>query len=98
MANQTSRLHAARPDYAILVAAIAVVVIGLIFFYSSSFAIGLAAFDDANYFLVRQMASAMIGLAVMFILMRFDYRYLRFGSPALMLAAVLTLAAVLFVG
>jgi cell division protein FtsW len=96
--NQTSRLHAARPDYAVLITTLALVVIGLIFVYSSSFAIGLAAFDDANYFLVRQMASALIGLAVMFALMRFDYRYLRFASPALMLAAVLALAAVLFVG
>jgi cell division protein FtsW len=98
MASQTSRLHAARPDYAILVTSLALVVIGLIFVYSSSFAIALAAFDDANYFLVRQTASALIGLAIMFGLMRFDYRYLRFVSPALMLAAVLSLAAVLVIG
>src|SRR5690242_12807373 len=98
MANQTSRLHAGRPDYAILVSALALVVIGLIFVYSSSFAIALAAYDNVNYFLIRQAASAILGLAVMFALMRFDYRYLRFASPMLMLAAVLSLAAVLVLG
>lgn len=98
MTNQTSRLHAARPDYAILATSVALVVIGLIFVYSASFAIALAAYDDVNYFLIRQAASAVIGLVVMFALIRFDYRYLRFASPALMLAAILSLAAVLVVG
>jgi cell division protein FtsW len=96
--NQTSRLRAGRPDYAILVTAMALVVIGLIFVYSSSFAIALAAFDDANYFLVRQMGAALIGLALMFGLMRFDYRHLRLISPVLMLAAVISLALVLVIG
>ncbi|MPZ49931.1 MAG: putative lipid II flippase FtsW [Dehalococcoidia bacterium] len=97
-AHQTSRLRPGRPDYAILATTLALVVIGLIFVYSASFAIALDAFDDANYFLIRQMASALIGLAVMFFLMRIDYRLLRLASPALMLFAVLSLAAVLFVG
>ncbi len=96
--RQTSRLYAGRPDYAILVTTLALVVIGLIFVYSSSFAIGLAEYNNANYFMVRQVASAMIGLVVMFGLMRFDYRYLRFASPLLMLVAVLSLCAVLFIG
>jgi cell division protein FtsW len=97
-AAQTSRLRPGRPDYTILVTAMALVVIGLIFVYSSSFAIALAAYDDANYFLVRQTAAALIGLVAMFGLMRFDYRHLRLFSPLLMLGAVLGLTAVLFVG
>ncbi len=94
----TSRLRAARPDYAILATALGLVVIGLIFVYSASFAVALAAYDDVNYFILRQAISAVIGLGAMITLMRFDYRYLRYASPALMLAAVLGLAAVLFVG
>ena len=98
MNSETSRVRAGRPDYAILATAVALVVIGLIFVYSSSFAIALAAYDDVNYFLVRQVGAALIGLALMFALMRFNYHYLRFVSPLLMLVAVLGLAAVLFVG
>jgi cell division protein FtsW len=96
--NQTSRLRGGRPDYTILVTSLALVVIGLIFVYSSSFAIALAHFGDVKYFLERQAASALLGLVAMFVLMRFDYRYLRGVSPMIMLAAVLGLAAVLFVG
>ena len=92
------RLRPGRPDYAILVTALALVFIGLIFVYSSSFAIALADYDDVNYFLFRQFGAAMIGLIAMFGLMRFDYRKLRLFSPLLMLLAVLSLVAVLAVG
>ena len=98
MNHPASRLRPGRPDYAILVAALALVVIGLIFTYSASFAVGLAHYGDANYFLLRQTAATLIGLVLMFGLMRFDYRYLRLVSPLLMLLAVVSLTAVLFVG
>lgn len=98
MTRQTSRLQASRPDYSILVSSLALVVIGLIFVYSASFAIALAHYDDVNYFLFRQVGGALIGLLAMFFFMRFDYRHLRGLSPAFMLLAVLLLAAVLVVG
>jgi cell division protein FtsW len=98
MQNVTSRLRAGRPDYAILVTTLVLVVLGLVFVYSSSFAIALAAYDNVSYFLVRQTGAALVGLVLMFGLARFDYRLLRYASPALMLAAVLSLAAVLVVG
>jgi cell division protein FtsW len=98
MSNGNFRLRAGRPDYAILVVALALVVIGLIFVYSASFAIALNAYDNVNYFLLRQLGAALLGLIAMFTLMRFDYRKLRVLSPVLMLAAVLSLAAVLVLG
>jgi cell division protein FtsW len=92
------RLRPGRPDYAILVTALALVVVGLIFVYSSSFAIALADYNNVNYFLFRQLGSALIGLVAMFVMMRFDYRKLRLFSPLLMLIAVLSLVAVLAIG
>lgn len=92
------RLRPGRPDYAILVTALALVVVGLIFVYSSSFAIALAEHDDINYFLYRQLGAALIGLIAMFGLMRLDYRKLRLVSPMIMLIAVLSLTAVLVIG
>ncbi len=92
------RLKPGRPDYAILVTTLALVVIGLIFVYSSSFAIALAEYDDVNYFLFRQLGASLIGLVAMFGLMRLDYRRLRLFSPLLMLLAVLSLVAVLAIG
>lgn len=98
MTNQTSRLHAGRPDYAIAAAALALVVIGLIFVYSASFAVGIEEFNNANYFMVRQLAATLVGLVLMYGMMRFDYHRLRAISPVFMLAAVLTLALVLVIG
>ena len=92
------RLRAGKPDYAILLTALALVVVGLIFVYSASFAIALAEYGNVNYFIFRQAGSAVMGLVGMFVLMRFDYRRLRMLSPLLMLVAVLSLAAVLVVG
>src|SRR5438477_8450750 len=97
-AAATSRLHAGKPDYAILVTATALVVVGLIFVYSASFSIALASYRNVDYFIVRQGVSAVIGFAAMIMLMRFDYRRLRVLSPALMLLSVLGLLAVLFIG
>jgi cell division protein FtsW len=96
--NATTRLHAGRPDYAILVTTVMLVVVGLVFVYSSSFVVALASYDNVSYFVVRQAGAALIGLVLMFGIARFDYRLLRYASPLLMLITVLSLAAVLFIG
>jgi cell division protein FtsW len=78
--------------------AMALVVIGVIFVYSSSFAIALAHFDDINYFFFRQIFAATLGLGALIFFMSVDYHRLRVFSPIIMLAAVVSLAAVLFIG
>ena len=92
--RESTRLRAGKPDYAILATTLTLVVIGLIFVYSSSFAIALQHFDNVNYFLIRQLAFALMGLMAMFFFMRFDYHRLRMLSPLIMLAAVVGLAVV----
>ena len=74
------------------------VVLGLLMVYSSSFAVGLLAYNNANYFVLRQAVWAAIGLGGMLVLMRMDYHWLRTISPLLMLAAIVTLVAVLVPG
>lgn len=74
------------------------VVLGLLMVYSSSFALGLAAFGDAYYFATRQALLAVAGVVMLIVLMRVDYRWLRNISPLLMLAAIIGLMAVLVPG
>ena len=74
------------------------VVLGLLIVYSSSFALGALAFDDANYFVTRQAVWAALGIGLMLTLMRLDYHWLRSVSPLLMLAAIVGLMAVLVPG
>ena len=92
------RLQAGKPDFTILAAALALAIIGLIFVYSSSFAIALGEFGDVNYFFFRQLGALFIGLILMVVAMNFDYHHLRVLSPLLMVAAVLSLMAVLAIG
>ena len=74
------------------------VVLGLLMVYSSSFAVGLLAYDNANYFVLRQALWAAIGIGGMLVLMRLDYHWLRTISPLLMLVAIVALVAVLVPG
>jgi cell division protein FtsW len=92
------RLQAGRPDNAILATTAALVVIGIIFVYSSSFAIALAEYGDVNYFLFRHLMAVVIGTALLVFFMSIDYHRLRVFSPIIMLMAVIALGAVLLVG
>ena len=93
-----SRMRAGSPDYLIAATVGVLVVLGVLVVYSSSFALGLLEFGDANYFVLRQVFFAALGGIAMYVLMRSDYRQLRIISPLLMLAAILGLFAVLMPG
>jgi cell division protein FtsW len=93
-----ARLKTSQPDYLIMGAVGVLVVLGIIAVYSSSFALGLLEFGDANYFVVRQAAFAVVGATIAWVLMKSDYRQLRVISPLLMLAAIVGLVAVLLPG
>ena len=97
-ATETTRLRAGKPDSFILSVVAILVVLGLITVYSASFAIGDLEFGNAYYFVARQAMWAVIGVGLMILLMRTDYRWLRTISPLLMLLALLGLAAVLVPG
>ena len=93
-----ARSAAHAPDYLLLTSVIVLCVFGLIAVYSSSYALGAAQFQDANYFIKRQMFSLLLGAIAMAIAMRFDYRLLMPLSPLIMLVALVGLAAVLVPG
>lgn len=93
-----TRLKTSGPDYMIVAAVAVLVTMGILAVYSSSFALGLLEFGDANYFVVRQVMFAVLGATAMWLLMKMDYRQLRWLSPLLMLAAIAGLVAVLLPG
>jgi cell division protein FtsW len=93
-----ARLKVGSPDYLIALTVGVLVVLGVLAVYSSSFALGLLEFGDANYFVVRQVFFSALGTMAMFALMKADYRQLRVVSPLLMLAAIIGLFAVLMPG
>jgi len=93
-----SRLRVGSPDYLIALAVGVLVLLGVLAVYSSSFALGILEYGDANYFVFRQVLFAGLGAMAMYTLMKTDYRQLRVISPLLMLAAIIGLFAVLVPG
>ncbi len=93
-----TRMKVGSPDYIIMLTVGVLVVLGILVVYSSSFALGLLEFGDANYFVFRQVFFALAGGAAVVVLMKSDYRQLRVLSPLLMLAAILGLVLVLVPG
>lgn len=98
MAIRSARVHAGSPDIWVMGAVGALLVVGLLVVYSASFTTGLLEFNDANYFIVRQVIWAALGLGAMVVLMRTDYHLLRILSPLLMFAALAALVLVLVPG
>ncbi len=93
-----ARVQSHAPDYGLLTATLVLLIVGLIFVYSSSYVMADVEFDDPNHFIKRQVLFAVLGLIGLVITMQFDYRHLRRLSPLIMLLALVALAVVLVPG
>jgi cell division protein FtsW len=74
------------------------VAFGLVMVYSASSARGLLAADDPAYYLKRQALYALVGIALLVLLARLDFRPLRKLGGPLLITSVILLVAVLLVG
>jgi cell division protein FtsW len=83
-----------QPDYAILVAVIALAAIGILMVYSSSAIRAYINQDDSLAIVGPQILWAAIGLVVMAVVMRLDYRILRLASVPGYIVAVALLVLV----
>ena len=97
-ADEAGRQIADSPDWPLIATIVALTLIGLIFVFSSSFAVGQQLYGDPRYFATRQLAGAGMGAIAFVVLALMDYRRLRALSPLIMALAVLGLLAVLIPG
>src|SRR5262249_21568842 len=84
-----------RGDRWLLVLPLALTAIGVIMVYSSSAILGITRFHDPNYFLLRQLARAAIGVAVLLIAARADLRRLESLAPIVLGSAIALLLLVI---
>jgi cell division protein FtsW len=89
---------AGKADPVLLIVVLALVCIGLVMVYSASSFSAARDFGDAAYYFQKQLLGAGLGVAVMFITMRIDYRVWRRFSLIGLAIALPLLALVLFVG
>ncbi len=92
------RRPASPPDWMLIVSVLALVFIGLIFVFSSSFAISQELHGNTHHFAVRQVIGAGIGVVAFFLLSRIDYRIWQRLSSLIIAFALVMLAAVLIPG
>jgi cell division protein FtsW len=86
------------PDYLLILIIVALLFVGLIMVYSSSFPLGYNTYGEPTYFLVRQGVWAAMGLVIMALVMRVEYHNWQKFSIILMLVTLLLLVAVLLFG
>ena len=87
-----------KPDLLVFIAVIALLSIGLVMVFSASSVMGLADYGNPYHYVHRQSILALVGLVLMFILMRVDYHIFRpLALPGLLISFAL-LILVLFVG
>lgn len=87
-----------RPDYVMLAATLALLVIGIIMVFSSSYATAGATTGDPFFFIKRQIIWAVVGLFALTATMRMDYRVWRRLAIPGYLVCVGLLGLVLLVG
>ncbi|HID95453.1 MAG TPA: putative lipid II flippase FtsW [Candidatus Latescibacteria bacterium] len=71
-------------DLPLLLVTIALVGIGMVMVYSSSYVLAESKFQSSGFFLKRHVVRALLGLVLMFSAIRIDYRFLRKLSKPLL--------------
>lgn len=85
-----SRNQLRSPDYVLIGLMLVLVAFGLLMLSSAGAVVGYEKFGQSDYFFMRQLFSASVGLLAFFFLSRIDYRVWRkFAFPFLVLSVVL---------
>ena len=92
--KETLKRERHQADYTILVAVLSLIAIGILMVYSSSAMKAYLRDDDTLSIVGPQIAWAALGLVIMALMMRVDYRYLRMISVPVYLVALVLLALV----
>lgn len=92
-----SRQHH-QPDYVYLGTVLILLVFGLVMLSSASAVLGFQRFEDSNYYLKKQLVSALIGLIGFFVALKIDYRQWRKWSVPMMMITIIFLLLVFIPG
>jgi len=84
-----------RPDWVLFVSTLSLVIFGVVMVFSSSAVLAKTIHDDPNYFSFKQITAAVLGLALMFIVMNVDYHLYR--KPSIVFTLLSTAVAMLVV-
>ena len=92
------RLVRMRTDYVLILVIAALLILGLMMVYSSTFDMAYVEYGNSNYFLLRQIVWTIIGLGVLIALARIDYHVWERWAVIIMAGTLLLLGLVLVAG
>ncbi len=96
--TRQARLMRMRTDYVLVLVVAALIILGLMMVYSSTFDMAYVTYGSQSYFLVRQLIWTALGLGLLIALARIDYHVWQRWAVLLMAGTVLLLGAVVVVG
>ncbi len=88
----------ARSDYWLFLAVLGLLTIGLLMVYSATYTLGYLNYRDTTYFVRRQFVWALLGLVLLLLLWRFDYRIWQRYTVPLMGGTLAVLLLLLLMG
>jgi len=98
MAVKRIREASWRIDYFLIITVAALLIVGLMMVYSSTFDLAYKGFGDPAYFFRRQILWMVLGLGAMIVLARIEYQFWQRVAILLMAGALLLLGVVLVFG
>jgi cell division protein FtsW len=96
--SRQNRIMRMRTDYVLILVVAALLILGAMMVYSSTFDMAYVHYDDPNHFLFRQFAWIAIGLGVMVVLARIDYHFWEHWAVPLLAVTLLLLGVVVVTG
>ncbi|MBW2598674.1 MAG: putative lipid II flippase FtsW [Deltaproteobacteria bacterium] len=96
--GEQSSLTRGRPDIALFIVTIILVVIGTVMIYSSSSIIAMEKYGDGYHYIKKQLLFVLIGLGVMAVTSRFPYRYWKKAAYPGVLISIALLSLVVIPG
>ncbi len=94
--EQREKIKLNEIDLPFLVLVLLLLTFGLIMLYSASYAVGYYRMGDSNYYISDQLIFAALGVVIMMVASRFDYRILKKFSSPIMIVCLILLVVVLF--
>jgi len=82
-----------RPDWVLFIITLSLVIFGVVMVFSSSAVLAKADHENPNYFSFKQIVAAVLGLAIMFVVMKVDYHLYR--KPAVVFTVLSSAVALL---
>jgi len=92
------KIRSRKSDYILSITVFALLIIGIIMISSASVVLSYEKFGSNNYYVIRQIVNALIGIGFLIFFYLIDYRKLKKISPIFLILTIILLLLVFLIG